>query len=497
MHAAEIMERQRRAALRLICECLALAGLFVGYHFVLRWLMLHTGLQLGAVRPGNRVYRLVPLYIYWQPHVKTIAFVAAVVLAAFLIWIRRVAWPGRWPQGLFIAALIGWQGTIAAAVAVIDPPARRPGETKPVDKHFWDTLSDPYRIHHASDYLAAVPHIETPRQFLHDYVALLPELPLHCRSHPPGGPLFLWFVERLFGAGVVPASLATIVFGSLAAPAVYLLARDVLDESPARLAACLYLLAPNVVCYTATCMDAVFNAPMVWSIFCLWKLRGGRPIAFGVAGGAASALAALMTFSSSFLALWGVVLLVLAALGDRKKLIPTLVGLSVAGTTAAAIYFALYAYSGYDVLETLHQAIRGQNAIVENRGHNTLRQDVHFAIANLAAFLFCAGLPLTVLWAKQLWSELHLAAASPGRWLTLSFAVALALVDIAPLYTLETERIWIFMVPFLAIGAAAQLARDKPPLKASENILSPRTWTALLLLAAQTLVMEILFDWVW
>lgn len=491
------MKAQSRAALRLICECLALAGLFVAYHFALRWLMLHTGLQLGAVRPGNKVYRIVPLYIYWQPHVKTVALLAVAVLAAFLVWIRRVAWQRRWPQGLFIAALIGWQGTIAAAVAVIDPPARRPGETKPVDKRFWDTLSDPYRIHHTSDYLAAVPHIEAPRQFLHDYVALMPELPLHCRSHPPGGPLFLWLVERLFGAGVVPASLATIVFGSLAAPAIYLLARDVLDESPARLAACLYLLAPNVVCYTATCMDAVFNAPMVWSIFFLWKLRSGRPIAFGVAGGTAAALAALVTFSASFLALWGVVLLALTALGDRKKLHHTLVGLSAAGATAAAIYFALYVYSGYDVLETLRQAIRGQNAIVEDRGHNTLRQDVHFAIANLVAFLFCSGLPLTVLWGKQLWAELRPATASPARWLLLSFAAALLLVDIAPLYTLETERIWIFMVPWLAIGAAAQLALSQSTENRSSGELSPRAWAALLLLAAQTLLMEVLFDWVW
>ena len=459
--------------------------------------MLHTGLQLGAVRPGNKVYRIVPLYIYWQPHVKTIALVAVATLAAFLLWIRRVAWPGRWPQGLFIAALIGWQGTIAAAVAVIDPPARRPGEMKPVNKRFWDTLSDPYRIHHASDYLAAVPQIETPRQFLHDYVALMPELPLHCRSHPPGGPLFLWLIERLFGAGVVPASLATIFFGSLASPAVYLLARDVLDESPARLAACLYLLAPNVVCYTATCMDAVFNAPLVWSMFCLWKLRGGRPVAFGVAGGATAALAALMTFSASFLALWSVMLLALTAFGDRKRLRHTLVGLSAAAATAAAIYFALYAYSGYNVLETLRQAIRGQNAIVEDRGHNTLRQDVHFAIANFVAFIFCAGLPLTVLWGKQVCAELRAATASPARWLLLSFAAALLLVDLAPLYTLETERIWIFMVPFLAIGAAAPSSRGQSAAEETSRELSPRTWTALCLLAGQTLVMEILFDWVW
>jgi hypothetical protein len=491
------MQTQRRAAIRLGLECLVVALLFAAYHFALRWLMLNTGLKLGAVRPGEKVYRIVPLYIYWQPHVKTMALVAVAVLIAFLVWFHRIAWPRRRSAPAIVAAFMAWQMAIACGVAMIDPPARPPAEPKTTVKRPWQKLWEPYAVHHASDYLGAVPRIETPRRFLRDYAGLMPDLPLHCRSHPPGGPLFLWLVERLFGAGVVPASLATILAAGLAVPAVYLLARDVLDESPARLAVGLYILAPNVVCYSATCMDAVFNVPLVWSIVFLWKLRGGRPIVYGAAAGAAAALAALMTFSASFLALWAVVLLAWTAWADRKRFLNVIIGLIAAAATAAAIYAALYAWSSYDVFETLRQAIRGQNAIVEDRGHNSLQQNIHFSIANLAAFFFCAGLPLTVLWGKQLWAELHRATASPGRGLTLSFAAALAILDIAPLYTLETERIWLFMVPFLAIGAAMQLTRRPSAADSSPCELSPRAWAAILLLAGQTLVLEILFDWFW
>ncbi|HXT57173.1 MAG TPA: glycosyltransferase family 39 protein, partial [Pirellulales bacterium] len=423
--------------------------------------------------------------------------VAVAVLAAFLVWFGRVGWPRRWSGPAIVAAFVAWQIAIACGVAMIDPPARLPAEPKTAVKRPWQKLWEPYAVHHASDYLGAVPRIETPRRFLHDYVELMPDLPLHCRSHPPGGPLFLWLVEQLFGAGVVPASLATILFGGLAVPAVYLLARDVLDESPARLAVGLYLLAPNVVCYSATCMDAVFNVPMVWSIFCLWKLRGGRPMVYGMAAGAAAALAAFMTFSASFLVLWAVVLAAWTAWADRKRFFNTMLGLGAAALTAAAIYVALHLWSGYDVFATLREAIRGQNAIVEDRGHNSLRQDFHFSIANLAAFFFCAGLPLTALWGKQLWAELHRATASPGRGLALSFAAALAILDIAPLYTLETERIWLFMVSFLAIGAATQLTSGPSAADSNSNRLSPRAWAAMLLLAGQTVVMEVLFDWFW
>ena len=89
------------------------------------------------------------------------------------------------------------------------------------------------------------------------------------------------------------------------------------------------------------------------------------------------------------------------------------------------------------------------------RGHSSLRQSLHFIAANLIAFLFCAGLPTAILWAKQVFRELRTSTSSRGRWLTLSFALTLLILDLAPLYTLETERIWLFMVPFLAIGAAA------------------------------------------
>ena len=490
------MEAPRRPTVRLGLECLALACLFIAYHFALRWLMLTTDLQLGAVRPGYKVYRFVPLYIYWQPHVKLALAIGVAVVGAFLFWLGRAARTRRPSPSATVAAFMVWQLAIACGVAMIDPPARLPSEPKTAVKRPWQKLWEPYAVHHASDYLGAVSRVETPRQFLRDYARLMPELPLHCRHHPPGGPLFLWLVGQLFGAGVVPASLATIAFGSLAVPAVYLLARDVLDEPQARLAVGFYLLTPNVVCYSATCMDAVFNVPMVWSIYAIWMLRR-RPVVFGLAAGAAAALAAFMTFSASFLALWAAVLLAMTALADRERLAKLAFGLVVAVATALLFYAALYAWSGYDPFAVLHEAFAGQDRIMEGRGHSSLRQSLHFALANLAAFFFCAGVPLTVLWGKQVCTELRSATASPGHWLTLSFAAALLLVDLAPLYTLETERIWIFMVPLLAIGAAGQLIGGSAVSTLGKSELSPRAWAALLFLAGQTLAMEVLFDWFW
>jgi hypothetical protein len=456
---------------RLLVACLLAVAGFAAYHFYLRGLMLDTGLRLGAVRPGQKVYRVVPLYIYWRPRLKTGVLIAMTVLGAFIWWLRRAI------SHRFIAALLVWHLAIASSVALIDGGPHK--------------LSEPYRVHHRSDYIGAVARIASPGEFLRDYPRLMPQLPLHCRHHPPGGPLLLWAIAQVFGSGAGAASVATILVSALAAPAVYLLARDVLDEAPARLAAGLFVLAPNVVCYSATCMDAVFMVPLVWSFFFLWHGRRGRPLVYGAAAGLTGSVASMMTFSTSFVALWSIVLLALTAAFDRRRLRGTCLTLLAALITTALFYALLYAWSSYDALAVLRQAFAGQAEVMKGRGHSSLRQTMHFTITNLVAFLFCSGLPTVVLWICQTARECVTATASDARWLLMSFAVTLLCVDLAPLYTLETERIWIFLVGFLAIAAAARLSQ------AGHSRSSPIVMVTLLLQAAQTVLMEVLFEWVW
>lgn len=481
------MKTPRSNVMRLGGVCLLATAAFVAYHFFLRGLMLDTGLRLGAVRPGNTVYRVVPLYIHARPRLKTGVLVATATLAAFICWVRRTlaaaetpsaapaSRPG--PRAAVATTFAAWQIAIAASVALIDGGLA--------------TLWKPYQEYHRSDYIGAVERIESPRTFLADYPRLMPELPLHCRSHPPGGPLLLWLVAQLFGPGPIAASLATIFLASLAVPAVYLLAAEVLPEAAARLAAALFALAPNVVCYSATCMDAVFMVPLVWSFFFLFRGRRASPLANGIAGGLATSLAALMTFSASFVALWAAVLLVLTGLLDRARLRNVASTLAAAAATAALFYGLLYALSGYEPLAVLRQAFAGQDEVMKGRGHSSPRQSAHFAIANMAAFLFCSGLPIVWLWLRQTAREFRGATSSAARWLLLSFGLTLLLIDLAPLYTLETERIWIFLVGFLAIGAAARLAQTE------RLAASPLVLATLAIEAAQTVLMEVLFEWRW
>jgi len=468
-----------RGAAKLAAQFLLLACLFAGYHFGLQWLMLHAGLKLGAVRPSDKVYRFVPLYGYWEPHLKTGLLVAVAVIAGWLWYFCRWIWLARTHLAVVLPALMIAHVLIASSVAMIDGGPRR--------------LWRPYELLDGTDYIGAVAKVDSLKAFLSDYPSLMPELPMHCRTHPPGGVLFLWAVALLFGDGPVPAAWATIFGSSLMVPAVYLLARNVLDEQSARLASSFFILSPSIVMFSATLLDAVFGVPIVWSAYFLWKARGGRPLVYGALGGAAAAIAAGMTFSASFLALWAVVVLALTALAEQCRIRNSLLGMTAAVATSAVLYAALYAWSGYDAWATFAEAMAGQSKIMAGRGHDSLRQDLHFAVANLVAFSFCAGLPLATLWLRRIGHLLLGVDKDAGdRLLAGSFLVSLTIFAAAPLYTLEVEHIWLFLVPFVAIGAAAVAERDS-----NDGQGHAIAVTSLVLLAVQTVLMEVFLETTW
>ncbi len=61
-----------------------------------------------------------------------------------------------------------------------------------------------------------------------------------------------------------------------------------------------------------------------------------------------------------------------------------------------------------------------------------------------------------------------------------------------PAYTLEVERIWLFLTPLLVLPVAARLAAQERPTGRAD-----RTTSAVLLLALQTLGVEVLVTTYW
>jgi len=556
------------AARRLLRRTLALAGVVVAYHFALAWLMRSTGLVLGVVRPGTRVYRPVPLYCYFRPSLEFGLAAALVVLFGFWQWFRLVAWNTRRLRRGFVPAAMAWYVVLTCSVAMIDGGPRR--------------LWRPYEKLHDTDYIGAIDRVDSARGFLGRYAEIQPTLPMHCRTHPPGGVLFLWAIDRYVWPGEAAAALATILAAALAVPAVHGLAREVGSRRTARLATALFLLAPNVLLFTATSMEAVFMVPMVWTFTLLFRARRrarGFGVALGVLGGLTASLSAMMSFSAAWLGVWAVVLLLLTAVGDRQRLASTLLTLAAAAVASLLFYALLYAWSGYNLLEVLRVALGQHGEIMEGARQATLRQYLHLTVANPIAFFTGTGLVLAVLWAQRTWKDLkaghwlgwlapsaavaqemegdglsalggngpddigpavksskskggQAAHGTPkkliyralagrqwhpaGNLLNLSFLGSLLIVVLLPLYTLEVERIWIFLVPLVAIAAARELQsarvagvparRDVPetsrdtgkmPVARGREQPGAAIRMAFLLLAIQVVFMETLLTTIW
>jgi hypothetical protein len=465
---------------RLALACLGLLALLAAYHLLLMWLMQQAGLKLGAVGPDERVVRPLPLYMHWAPRFRVSCLPAVAILAGLVTWLApRLITSGRWATWRVIGTLVGCQLAVALSVGIVDGGPRG--------------LSRPYELLTATDYIGAVDQVASPREFLADYPRLMPSLPLHCRSHPPGAVLFLWLVARLLGPGALTATLATIFAASLAVPAVYLLARQVLDEPRARLATCLYLLAPNVALFSATSMDAVFAVPLIWTIYLAWQGSRQSPLVYGALAGWCAAMAALMTFSIAVLAVWALVLIVMDGWLRPDAWSRTCRMLLAAVLAALAFYALLYAWSGYDPVATFQTALAGHHREMAGTAHETLGRHWHFVLANLVAFFTCAGLASTVLFGRALRAAVG-GVGCDGRLrpLLLSLAAAVLIVDLLPLYTLEVEHIWLFLVPWVTIAAASQLLIGQ-----REGHIAPVAKLALALVAAQTLAMEMLLETYW
>jgi hypothetical protein len=254
-----------------------------------------------------------------------------------------------------------------------------------------------------------------------------------------------------------------IAAGVLAVPLVYVLGRELLaSDEDARTATLLFVFAPSTLLYGASAADTLFAAMATLAAVALVA----RPARVRYLGGpAALAVATFFSYANLAVGAWAAIVVAMRE-GWRAAL--RLVLAAAAGVLA--LYLALYALTGFDVIGALvatHEVYRVSIA--------RLRPYAYFVFGAPVAWMLALGPPIAVLWLRAL-------AAREA------VAVALAAVVIAGAlggFTKgETERIWLFLVPFACVAAAFAL---------------PRRWLVpvLALLALQAFLMQVLLGTVW
>jgi len=414
-----------------------LAAVLLAYHFML----LSRGARLGAVNPQTSpLYGDIQHYPTFALKAQALLWTAAAALLAtgwlLLMWraLRRRTMPVALLAVLPLAAF-----AVNASVQMTNggPPA----------------LLQPFK-ELGYEYYADVPRVESVGQFLHDYVELAPTLGLHPGTHPPGGVLLLYLVNKAVGGGVVSAVLASIAIGALGSILAFLIARRLYGPSTAIIAAGLYVVTPNLVIYGATCMDAVFAFFPLVGIYLYVRSLEERPLLYGALAGLALGLAAMFTYATSVVGMFIAIHGLLRLAGRRDQRIVWSLG--ACGVAFVAFFLSLYAATGFNLIAALHHAIDWDSRLMD-KAKATLTRRLTIGVGNLAAFLIMVGIPAAVLWLRQLWPAIK--HGLKGDSLVLAFVLALLICCFSGLFTMEVERIWLFFSPLVLIPAAAWLDR--------------------------------------
>lgn len=428
-------KRHERAPRTAVVIAAALAATVLGSLFA----KYAFGAWLGVPLPPFYLFPRLAIDLPW-------AIAAVAALAAGAAWAPRLR-SSAVPPPVFAAALLALGLVLRLLLAAASVGTR--GWYAP----FGPTLEA------QNEYIPALPALDLGwRPFLDRFAELAATLPIHPSVHPPGLLLTMDLLEV-----TTPYRMAALMIlgGALSLPLVYVLARQLLDEGRARTAALMFVFAPNALLFGVSGTDAFFvTLGLLATIGLLARGVVGQAV-----GSAMLALASFFSFSLLGVGAWAVFVRAL-----RRGVLPAVGVAALAGVVLVAFYALLWVETGYSLFGNLEAANYSYHI-----GVYDIRPYLYWVIGSPAAWMVAIGLPIT-------WYALRSLSLRGDAALALAAVVVIA--SVGGYTKSETERIWQFLVPFACIAAATTL-----PVR--------RTSLVLLLLAAQALLTELLFDTKW
>jgi hypothetical protein len=414
------------------------------YHKYLAYVLLATPIRLGALTS----YHAVPFYAMPRMNLSLWIIPASFVLLCFLMFSKKTVRQEAISSVRLILSSFLFFFAIGISVAMIDGY----NEVLKMPKFLTPYL----RID--LEYFGDVPLVEKfgLRSFMKDYAnpVLFSQLSLHSKTHPPGGILFLWFISRIFGYNIISASIATVIFTSVTLIPVWLLAKNLYNETVGRYALLLFLITPSIVLYTTVSMDGPFSVFLVLAVFFFFKALSDSGKLYHILSGFSLAFGTMMTYSAVVICIFFIITALLILIVDRNRFKQVLILLMMNGGILILFYWTVYFITGFNIFDALWTSYFDE-ANREGTGYETLHRYVHLSGVNVSAFLIWAGIPTVVLWIRQIVKSISQALRSSYVDIfTLSSFITVFLVSFSTLYATETERIWIFMIPFIVIPAA-------------------------------------------
>ena len=438
--------------------------------------MVYVPIHLGVLKANRHVP---PLYAALQVNLGFWLFPAVVILTLFLLFLDNLINHPKVSTATFLAISISLFLLIGISVAMIDG-------YKMIDGQWLPAFFEPYnRL--SLEYYGDVPLLDEVGfyHFLKNYSKpdIFQNLSGHTQTHPPGGVIFLWVCSKIFGYNLISASLISILFTSISIIPIYLLAKELYSEQVGKLSIILFLVMPNFVIFTSTSMDGPFSVFPILSIYLFFKSISVPKKRIAICLGLCLSFGMLMTYSTTVIGLYFIVFVFLSFIFNRQQFHSLIKILSISLFFFATFYIFLFLATNFDPFGALWASIKKDEAGM-GTGYETVGRYLNLSIANLSAFLIGVGVPLTILWFNGTVKSIQLSR----DLFPFSYLVTLVIITFSTLYTMEVERIWIFMAPFIVIPAAKYLH--------SRNNISDLRWI-ISLMVLQLLLFEVMLYTYW
>jgi hypothetical protein len=299
--------------------------------------------------------------------------------------------------------------------------------------------------------------IESLSDFVRYYDRLQPQLSMRGQHYPPGGAVLLYLVTQAFGQGVWKVGVVVLLLAGAGVMLCYAAARQIVSEISARQAALLLIACPSLLDFSCTSMDAVFfffASLCLLSTFLLGKRQESLPsvqwqsMALALLAGCLLYGACFFSFAAIPL---GMCLALFLLINGRKHIGISLVLAALIATGFVVTHLTVQLFGGYSLVRNLQYA-REHNFEFMSRVLKRPSSSVYLyaCYGNFSGFMIGSGIVLTGAAVVSAWRSL-------ARWTPWMIASALSLLIMVAggVFLMETERIWLFAMPWMAVFAVS------------------------------------------
>jgi Dolichyl-phosphate-mannose-protein mannosyltransferase len=240
----------------------------------------------------------------------------------------------------------------------------------------------------------------------------------------------------------------------------FLLVRRLAGRQIATVAMALYVVTPSLVIYGATSMDGVTLMALLWTMYLLVRAIDEPGIGIGLIAGASIAVSVMMSYVVVCVGALAALYAMQEIMANRGKAWRVIACTGFAILVAAGALMMLYAATGFDLVKSF-EASRFYDHYIMRTFTISFSRYIDISFSNLFGFLIGIGFPIVILWGKQTALSVKFRPywTAADRFNAVGF-ICVLVFSFARLFTHETERIWLFLIPPALLGAAAWIVRN-------------------------------------